>query len=440
MDLQRVIDLLKRRAWLIVSMAVLGLLIGAFVLRMSPREYQATSQILVVRPANVNATLTTANDMQTLAVSSNVLNGVRRDIGTNMPLDALKSAVTAKANFGSNVMPLTFMDTNRRRAVAGANALAIEVSRYYREIASSRLGEVSNFVQKQIDAKRAQLINIDRQLQQAAISSPYNSDANAAGTISQQILALEQQRANLEATLVGDQAQSAAQARHLAEIAPVIKQEKTMNDPLYQNLRAQEARDASQLASLQAQFTSNPGIPGLRAQVEQEQKQLAQEQNAILRSSTAISPSYTSALAAKGNLDATIAAERARVDAVSQQISSAEAALASVPTAGVKLGDLRRQRDIIQEEYLGLAGRFGEIVASETQEATVGSVDVIDRASTASATLDKHTVMGIVGAVGGCTVLGFALAFLLELFDSRVRTVAAVENIYGRPVIGTVTN
>ena len=437
MDFQTALDILKRRRWMIALFAMIGIAVGSFLFYMSPRMYQATSQVMVVRAGGTP--WTTAIDMQSLATSTNVVAAVRKDIASRSSIDAVKGQITAKTTFGSNVMPLTFMDTNRLRAVNGANAVAFELANYYRTIAGSRLSVVSSYLQKQLDAKRNELLAVDRKLQTAAIQNPYNTDGNAASTIAQQILALEQQRDSLQATVIGDRAQAAAEAQHMRNIAPIVTQEKTTNDPLYQKLRAQESQDAAQLALLQAQYKKYPGTPGLQAQVQDEQQQLAAEQKAILQSPTSASPTYTAAVSAKASLDATLASDTARMSALDGQIAKAEDALASVPGMGVKVADLRRQRDIIQTEYMSLAQRFGDIVGSQAQEANVGSIDVIDRARSSYSTLDKHSVMGIVGAVAGFSLLGLIVAFLLELLDSRVRTVAAVESLYGRPVIGTVT-
>jgi uncharacterized protein involved in exopolysaccharide biosynthesis len=436
MDFQTALDTLKRRRWVVITFAVIGLLIASFIFYVTPRQYSATAQVMVVRAGGfANAT---AMDLQSMAVGTQVVEGVKKDIRSPLSLDALKGSITTKTTFGSNVIPVSFTSTKRRTAVLGANATALELSKYYREIAGGRMSEVSAFVQKQLDAKRAELIAVDRKLQLASIQNPYNADGNAAATISQQILGLEQQRDSLQATLVGDEAVASAQAQHLREIAPIVTQEKTSNDPLYQQLRAQESKDAAQLAFLRAQYQRYPGTPGLQAQLAQEQQQLAEERRKITASPTAISPTYTAALAAKGQTDAKLAEDRARLDALNQQIGSAEDSLAAVPGMGVKVADLRRQRDIVQTEYMSLAQRFGDLMAMQAQEANVGSVDVIDRAVTASTTMDKHTVMALLGSVFGFGILGIMVAFVFELLDGRIRTLAAVENLYGRPVLGTV--
>jgi uncharacterized protein involved in exopolysaccharide biosynthesis len=437
MDFQTVLDIVKRRRWLIATGMILGLLVASYLFYVTPRAYSATAQIMVVRAGSFSNA--TANDIQSLAVSTNVIAAVKKDISSGLSIDALKGNVTAKTTFGSNVVQLTFVAYDRRTAVAGANAEAYELAKYYREIAGGRLSEVSGYLQKQLDAKRADLMAVDRKLQQASIQSPYNADGNAVSTISQQILALEQQRDSLQATLIGDQANASAQARHLREIAPIVTQEKTLNDPLYQQMRAQEAKDAASLALLQSEYTKYPGTPGLEAQVRKERQQLAAEQKAITASPAAVSASYTQALTDKGQIDAKLAEDNARLIALSAQVATAEDALAAVPGMGVRVADLRRQRDIVQTEYLSLAQRFGDVVAGQAQEANVGSVDVIDRARSSFSTIDKHSLMAILGSVFGFAIFGAVLAFLLELLDGRVRTNAAVENLYGRPVLGTVT-
>ncbi len=440
MDFTTALDILKRRRWLIAYVVFIGFALACGIFLMTPRQYTATSQVLAMGSHAGSAPVATASDFQSLAVSTKVAEGVRRDLKIDTPIPVLQAKITAKVNFGSNVMPITFTDRSPSMAVRGANAAAIELSNYYRQIAASRFSVVSGYLQKQLAQKRAEIQRVDQSLQQATIKDPYNADNDAAQTLAQQILTLQQQRDSLQADLIGDQAQAGAQNRHLAEIAPVIHQEKATSDPYYQKLRAQESADAAQLALVRAQFKgSYPGLAGLQAQVESDRQELAQAERTAVSSTTSISPSYVAALSAKGQVEAKVAADQAHLNAIDQQISDTEDHLQAVPGMGVKLADLRRQRDLLVTEYQALATRFTDTLATTAQEADVGSVAVVDRAQTAAQTLDKRSVLGIIGSVVGFTIIALGLAFLLEILDSRVRTIAGVENLYGRPVLGTVS-
>jgi|SRR5579884_579650 len=440
MDFATAFGILKRRRWLIAYVVVIGFVVAAMLFKMAPRTYTATAQVLAISSRAGAAPVATGIDLQTLATSTSVLEGVRRDLKINEPLAVLQGKISAHVGFGSNVMPITFSDNHPRLAVRGANAAARELSNYYREIAGTRFTVVSAYLQKELDKKRAEIQRVDQELQKATIQDPYNADTDAAQALAQNILNLQAQRDSLQAQLVGDEAQAGAQSRHISEIAPVVHEEKTTSDPYYQKLRSQESADEAQLAMVRSQYKgSYPGLPGLQAQIAQEKSELAAAERNAVSSNTTFSPTYAAALAAKGNIDAKLAADRARLSAIDSQISQTEDHLQSVPGLGVKLGDLRRQRDLLVTEYQSLAGRYTETLATTAQEADIGSVTVVDRAQMATQTIDKRSMLAIFGSLAGFIIIAFGLAFLLEVLDPRIRTVSAVENLYGRPVLGTIS-
>ncbi len=206
------------------------------------------------------------------------------------------------------------------------------------------------------------------------------------------------------------------------------------------SLRTQESNDEAQLALVRSQFKGTyPGLAGLKAQIAQEKSELAAAEKAAVASSTTFSPTYASALSSKGTIDAKLAADRARLDAIDSQISQTEDHLQAVPGMGVKLGDLRRQRDLLVTEYQALASRYTDTLATTAQEADIGSVTVVDHAQMATQTLDKRSMLAIFGSLAGFIIIAFGLAFLLEVTDPRIRTVAGVESLYGRPVLGTIS-
>jgi uncharacterized protein involved in exopolysaccharide biosynthesis len=207
------------------------------------------------------------------------------------------------------------------------------------------------------------------------------------------------------------------------------------------HIRDQQAIDAAQLQLVKSQYKAGyPGTPGLQDKVRHETQALTTAENAAANSSTAGSTSYATALAEQGRVNATLAADRARVSALNAQIASTQQHLAAVPTSGVEVAALQRDRDAAQAEYQNLSTKLTDTLASEAEAASVGSVAVIDRATVAQPAIAKHASALIIGAVLGFFVLGVTLAFLLELMDDRIRTIAGVETLYGRPVLATVSN
>jgi uncharacterized protein involved in exopolysaccharide biosynthesis len=420
---------------------MIGLVVASIAFFLTPKQYQATSQVMIVGQNAGRDPSMMSGDMPALALSTTVLEAVRRDLGSSLSLDNLAGKITAKISFGSDVMPITYLDGHRASAVKGANAVADELSLYYRQISASRYTSLEKYLTKELASKRSQLENLDRKLQLAAVRDPYEADANASTAIGGQILQLDQQRDAAQATLVGDQAQAAAQARYMAQLAPIVAQEKANSDPAYVHIRDQQANDAAALQITKSQYSrSYPGMPGLRDKVQREAAALAAAQHAAVTSPASTSSSYVTAFADKGKVEAALAADQARVSTLTQQIATAQAHLSALPGSGVQVSALRRDRDAADAQYQSLSTKLADTLAAEAEAASVGSVAVIDRAGVAQPAIGKHASMLIGGAIVGFLVLGVTLAFLLELTDDRIRTIGGVETLYGRSVLATVAN
>lgn len=456
MDYQAILEILKRRKRLIGTMAAIGVALALAILVLMPRQYTAKSQVLLIGMNSVSDPITTNIDLQTLAVSTNVMSAVQRDLRSTESIDDLKSRVTPVVNFGSDVMVISYDDPNRETAIAGANAVASGLANYYRQIASNRAAAVSSFLQSQLDRKREELDRLDQRLQLAIVRDPYFADGepaagttgndpnvrgdsgDAVSTLGEQIVALEQNRQEIDATLVGERAQAAAVASHMAEVGAIIRSEELGADPVYVAQRGREASDAAQLALMRSQYNADyPGLPGMQAQVAAEKAQLLQTERQVLSEHPA-SPTYVSVETAKGDIDAKIAADDARLRAVDSQIQDAEAHVNSLRSGGAQVLDLRRQRDLVAREFQELSDKLVDTSTAVAQEGGVGSIEVVDQARTAPPTIGKRELLAIVGTFLGFILLGVGLAFALESLDPRLRTIAAVEGLYGRPVLGSV--
>ncbi len=180
MDFSTVLDILKRRRWLIAYVVVFGVVVAALLFKTAPRQYSATSEVLAISSRAGAAPVATGIDLQTLATSTNVLEGIRRDLRLDEPLAVIQTKLTAHVNFGSNVMPITYSDRSPKIAVRAANAAAVELSNYYRQIASTRFTVVSGYLQNELKKKRGEIEQVDQNLQKATIQDPYNADSDAA--------------------------------------------------------------------------------------------------------------------------------------------------------------------------------------------------------------------------------------------------------------------
>jgi uncharacterized protein involved in exopolysaccharide biosynthesis len=105
---------------------------------------------------------------------------------------------------------------------------------------------------------------------------------------------------------------------------------------------------------------------------------------------------------------------------------------------GSEIAQLRRARAADEDVFTDLSQRLARANADRAQAAAVGSVVVIDRASSASlALLGRPLVLGAAFFVIFAW-LAITLAFIVDSSDDRLRTPEAIERLYGKPVFRPV--
>lgn len=439
MEFKEALEILWRRRAAMAYVLLLGVLFGVAAFMLAPRTYQATADTLIVANAVGRDPSMSNLDMPTLVQSETVIGRTEKKLRMHVPISEMQSRITAKISLGSSVMPITYQDRNPHRAIVVTNTLANQLVQYYREISGARYDDLAAYLNKGMEQERARMEQLDQKLEEAAVKDPVVAQTSASQAISTRLLALQAQRSQLEAVMAGHQAQENIENQELAQFKPLIDQEIASRDPAYNALRAQQGKDAAQLQVDRSQFTSKyPGLPGLEAKVKLESTALANAAKVAAAQPPVNSQTYMSLIRQKGQTDAQIAADDAQVSAIDAQLGQAQAHLAQIPGLGVKIAQLRRDRDASAAAYSAMAMRLTTTLADQAEAAALGSVAVIDPARTAVSVVAKHFALLVTGAVLGFLVLGITLAFLLEITDARLRTVRSVEDLYGRPVIATI--
>ena len=113
--------------------------------------------------------------------------------------------------------------------------------------------------------------------------------------------------------------------------------------------------------------------------------------------------------------------------------------MAKLPGIGVQIAALRRDRDAASASYQILAEQRTLTLSEQAQTAALGSITVgTDPRSVAEPSVGKGALLIPVAAMLAFTVLALTLPFGLELIDQRLRRRETIEQLYGRPLIGTV--
>lgn len=442
-------QVLWRQRILFCAVLLVGVIVFAWAATTN-RRYTASSTILAVTGSSSDsAVLDPQRDPQSAAIgpqdlpnllrSSTVLNRIAADIHLTAPEAAkLGGELKAKGSIGSNVMPITATTANPKNAVAAANAAARELQRFEREIATSRYNLLVSDLNNQLASRRDALHIIDQKIDLISTSDPYVTADTGTNGINQRLVALLAQRDQIHATMLGDQAAAAMAGQRPGLARDLAGREIIQNDPVFQNLRQQYGKDLAQLTQAKASYTDQaPGMAGMQDHVKREGTSVA-HQEAQATASPNKSPTYVATLLDANKANAALANDKSMLAAVDSQVAAQTAHLSSSRDAAVRIAGLRRERDAGDQAYAQLANRLARALADRSQAASINSIVILDDAIAAQPALfSRPPVLAV--AIGLVFLwLAITLAHIADAADSRLRTRATIEELYGSPVITNV--
>jgi capsular polysaccharide biosynthesis protein len=431
----------------LVSAALLALAVVIF----RPPKFSATTTVLMVaEPASQDPKVPSSstkpllsNDLPSLATETTVLLRVRDDLGDNVPIDTIRSRISARVTADSGIMPVSYTDTTPPRAIQGANAVGAEVTRFYREIATTRFDALIKDLGNQLVGRRVQLTRLDNELSASARLYPY-IDAGAtnsaeAGSVYQRLITLRAERAQDEGTIAADARLADATLSTVDNARPLAARDLADSDPAYKHIREQYATDFAELKRLSSFGTARyPGLIQLRETVAREAQEVDAARHRAYAGSLAANPAYAAALDTVAKSRGQLAADRARLQTVEQELATLHAQIGGGRIAS-DVARTRRDRDNAEAAYATIANRLASTIADRAEAASVGSVTVVDRALFAKpAAFTSGRVIAIAIMVLAVW-LAITLAVMLDEAREPFRDDETVEAVYGIPVIGAVS-
>jgi uncharacterized protein involved in exopolysaccharide biosynthesis len=450
MNIGSITEALWRRRLIVVGVLSLGLV--AFVAAVSSsRSYTATATVLAASTASSSdggvldpgkdpiAAAVTPQDLPALLRSATVIGRITADLKlSGRDAEKLPSEIKARTTMNSDLIPIQVTDRNPNRAILAANAATRELARYEREIITSRYSALINDLRNQVADARARLHDVDDRMTALSTGDPYVSAENGTSAINARLVALEQQRDQLRAAMQGDAASAKLVSQRPALARDLANTEIVQNDPIFQSLRTQYGKDLAQLNAQKAGYTESfPGLAGLQDQVTRENASL----QAAIGKATAVpgkSNAYVSAELDSNKAQATYAADQAQLATVESEIAAMQQHLTASGSANVSISALRRDRDAITQAYQQLQLRLAKAIADRSQAASIGSIVVIDPASSVTLPLLARPTVLAIGLGVAFLWLAITLALLVDSTDPRLRTARAIEELYGTPVFTPV--
>jgi uncharacterized protein involved in exopolysaccharide biosynthesis len=444
MDMKDAIRIISARRVVVIAVLCAGLVAAFIGWKLSKPTYAATSSVMMDATGSLGASVSNGsflgNDMPSLLLGDTLLTrfAAQQHLGS-ITLKDLRKAISADVSTDSAVMPITYHARSAQAAVTGANALADDLHAYYREISTKKYDDLAGYLSTALDGEQQKIEDADGQLARLVSTDPYLTQSDAAMAIGAQLLALDQQRDTIEATMQSHAISAELAGKRIGDLAGTIKSELRTADPDYSTLASEVAKDKTAADILKAQFTDKyQGIQSLEDQITRSNDVLEKERQRAESENPGNSPTYGLLIKDRDEASAIYQGDQAQLAAIEGQIETAEAHLADLPNVGVKIAAIRRDRDAANSAYQILAEQRTLTLSEQAQAAALGSITVVDRATVAEPSIGKMALLVPVAAFLAFVVLALALPFGIELADERLRRRVTIETLYGRPLIGRV--
>lgn len=446
MNLRLLAAVLWTRRYVIGAVVVLTLLCSPVLIRMLRPSYVATSELSYVgsgSPTNVNSQLNAvlpSTDLPDFIMSSRVIERAIAKLNLSSSVGDIAPAISVKSSLHSNLVPISVKLKDPVLAVALANALADASVDEYKAIAAHQYDEIIAEIDRQLQTERGIVADNDLRLQQSLQKDYSIGSSDAPDDLTRRLDELETQRGVAYASYLADSATAAAQAPDSASqsgLTSAIHEQVLAGDPTYQAVRAVQSKDEASLAAMQGGYTSSFGaFPGLEEQVRSERASSTKARAVAIREHAGNSATYAQVVLNQHTAAALAAGDQARVGAIDQNIAEAKLKLADMPRVFVAANAYRMQRDSATAAYQALSLRYQQTLADRAQATALGAAFVLDRAAAAAPRTPPLITAVLISVF--IFALAIGAAYLAEMLDPRVRTTAALEELYGSPRIGSV--
>jgi capsular polysaccharide biosynthesis protein len=459
MNLEKFAGAMRRQSLILVGVMLIGALTFAAVMLFF-RTYAASAGVVAFSSGlsssggdsatadplkDPSSALVAPQDVPALVDSTPLLTAVVRAAKLGTPnaktLDALKRRIKIKNTIGSEIISLSVTDRVPERAIATVNVLTEQLRTFESRLATARYDALIGDLRGQIQARADALRSLDVRIAALSGHDPFLSADDGSTPVSQQIIALQQQYNQVQATLQADGSALAVAARRPGLARALAAEEIITADPAFVARRTQFGKDVAQRDQTEAGYTEAfPGLAGLNDQVEREKDSLLSAQRKA-SADPGLSKTYVAALLDANKAAGAFASDKAQLAQIRAQLHAAKIHLDDLNAEGgpsVQLSTLRRNRDAESDAFASLSQRLAQTIADRSQAASIGTVVIVDPAIEALPTpLSQPAVVAALALVA-FGWLAISLALAADAYDTRLRDRGAVERLYGRPVLTTV--
>ncbi|RYG67085.1 polysaccharide biosynthesis tyrosine autokinase [bacterium] len=451
-DWHRVLATFKRRRKVMALTLVSVLLASAVYLALSPKIYEASSDLLInaeqkssgvgagslpVIADLLEATGTRSQDTEVeILRSATVQDSAAKLVPAAMrPVIRKNVRVDIKAKGTTDIITVSVQSREPQMAVAYSNAVCEAYRLQNQQNNTAQYRDTANYVGNQLEAVRKKLDQKRAELREFKENSgivDLNTESQArVARLHEMQSALQQteyDRLSGEAQLKTLRAQAAQMAP--AEIAPSTIVTRPVVLQLKQQLTTLEAQRA---ATFQEFMPGASEVKDLDDQIAALKRRLQTEATTEVGTYTRnINPVRQAVMQSISTTLGNVWSAQARSAALRQNIASARKTVQQLPQREFRLSQLQGDLATYQQTFQSLSDKYETLLIS--QETPVSNARVITAAEAARKVSPKVTSTLFLAMVGG-TLLSVVVALIIDTMDNKVYTEDDAVQATGLPVL-----
>jgi polysaccharide biosynthesis transport protein len=454
---------IRRRRWSLIIPTLLGLLVGAALAVLLPREYVASATLAVTSPSMSGglAPTTQADQVERIRavshelLSSPVVEQVARDerLLDTAPLETVVSGIRRRTQV--TVPPRSLSSTNRvepdtfivsytgqspELAQRVANRLTQVFVEKHSRMRETRAEDTSAFLERQLENSREKLSAAEERLREAK--------ASFQGRLPEQALANLQSVSELRQRLDADTQALATERDRVAVIDQQM--EGLKQDAQAAASAAMEARSTErisgleqQLAEARQQYTArHPEVQRLEMELARAQAEDAEVRKLAAGAGgfTATDPTLRTLLADRERARLRMKELQAASGRTQAELARYQGMLNEAPLVEQRLTSLSQAYEFEKQQHQKLAEQYQTALLNEDLERRQAGERfvVLYSAQRPGSPSSPNVLLVLGGALIGGVVLGGALALAREFLDRSVHDRRTLEAEYGRPVLAEI--
>jgi len=356
-------------------------------------------------------------------------------------LQRLRTAMSVEPVTDTDIIVVKMTANSSFEAAYLANTVADEFYKHSLSISKEDVGEVRRFLESELDSIRAKLADSEFVLKQY-------KESHKLVALDEETAKLVEQTAVFRAHLNETEAELRENRLRLEDLKQKLSSTKStlvddvsnISSPLVQELQEAIAEKQALIANLIAK--ANPGyetvVQKVEREIEEAKRTLMEEAHKIASSGiTSIDPLQTSQdlfdQILKADID--IKSLDARRDALETVVQQYESQLEAIPEKNLELVRLMRQAELNEKIYLIRSEKYEESRIAEAGK--TANVRIIDKAVPPPKPIRPNKKLNVMLAIFFGLGLGIAIAFIIEVMDSSIRTVEDLEKM-GTNVLGAI--